>query len=172
MSLDRRIRWIPVLLLAGSSVLTACGGSDDAASDASAEADPAAAAGEDEHAGMEGMEPEADRVIEVSMTDNEFTPSNFTVEQGETVTFEFTNNGSVTHEAVIGDEEGQKIHGEDLADDGQHSHESGLHGPAARGIEPGETGEVTYTFEEDTELLIGCHEPDHYETMKATIEVV
>lgn len=30
-------------------------------------------------------------------------------------------------------------------------------------VPPGETGELTYTFSDAGPVLIGCHEPDHYE---------
>jgi uncharacterized cupredoxin-like copper-binding protein len=30
-------------------------------------------------------------------------------------------------------------------------------------VEPGEEGEITYTFGSAGELMIGCHEPGHYE---------
>jgi uncharacterized cupredoxin-like copper-binding protein len=39
-------------------------------------------------------------------------------------------------------------------------------------VEAGESGEMTYTFRAGDELLIGCHEPDHYEAgMKVTVNV-
>jgi uncharacterized cupredoxin-like copper-binding protein len=39
-------------------------------------------------------------------------------------------------------------------------------------VEPGERGELTYTFQAGDELLIGCHEPGHYAGgMKITIDV-
>jgi uncharacterized cupredoxin-like copper-binding protein len=39
-------------------------------------------------------------------------------------------------------------------------------------LEPGKSGELTHTFEEAGEILIGCHQPGHYEAgMKTTITV-
>jgi len=52
----------------------------------------------------------AGRAIGVKMTDNAFQPSTFRVAKGETVTFTFTNDGAVTHEAVLGDEAAQMSH--------------------------------------------------------------
>ena len=38
---------------------------------------------------------------------------------------------------------------------------------------PGETGSLSMTFAEARSLLIGCHEPGHYEAgMRATLTVV
>ncbi|MGI8998535.1 MAG: hypothetical protein ACR2GO_02355 [Candidatus Limnocylindria bacterium] len=30
-------------------------------------------------------------------------------------------------------------------------------------VDPGETAEFSYTFEEPGNLLVGCHEPGHYD---------
>jgi uncharacterized cupredoxin-like copper-binding protein len=30
-------------------------------------------------------------------------------------------------------------------------------------LEPGESGEITYTFEDSGTIEIGCHEPGHYD---------
>ena len=40
-------------------------------------------------------------------------------------------------------------------------------------VEPDETGEITHTFAEGDRLLIGCHEPGHYEAgMHGTITIL
>ncbi len=54
------------------------------------------------------------RIVKISMSEMAFDPSSFTFHVGETVTLRFTNNGTVTHEAVVGDEGRQKQH-EDAA---------------------------------------------------------
>lgn len=39
-------------------------------------------------------------------------------------------------------------------------------------VEPGETGEITHTFEAGSRLLIGCHEEGHYVAgMRAMLNV-
>ena len=117
-----------------------------------------------------GGEAQADRVVEVAMTDNAFQPNALTVAEGETVTFRFTNNGSVVHDAFIGDAEEQKEHGEamDAGDMEGHNME---HGEALL-LDPGDSGELTYTFDKGGEVLIGCHQPGHYEAgMKSTVSV-
>jgi len=77
-----------------------------------------AAAGCGSHDGSSGHDGEgasatttpAGRTIAVTMTDNAFQPTSFRVAKGETVTFTFTNDGKVTHEAVLGDEAAQMDH--------------------------------------------------------------
>lgn len=112
----------------------------------------------------------ADRTVEIAMTDNKFDPTSLSVSAGETVTFNFTNNGSVAHDAYIGNAEDQQEHGESM-DSGMEGHN--MEGGDALLLKPGKTGQLTYTFEgAGEEILIGCHQPGHYEAgMKSTISV-
>jgi uncharacterized cupredoxin-like copper-binding protein len=161
-----------VLAAAG---LSACGGgSDGGTDDAGLAADPS------------GGEP---RTIEIGMTDNEFSPARLEVEDGETVRLVFDNEGEATHDAVIGDEAAQAEHeaemrATDTSDSSASSHDpaAGMdHGSGGDGEEaeegavtlaPGETGEITHTFAAGDEVIIGCHEPGHYEAgMKIAVEV-
>ena len=130
-------------------ILAACGGDDD---------DTAA----DAAGGVE-----ADRTIEIEMVDIAFEPSEVEVVAGETVRFVFTNAGEIPHEAFIGDEDEQAHHAEDMAaGHGDHGDTTGIT------VEPGEQGEVTHTFGDAGEVLIGCHQPGHYEGgMVATLQV-
>jgi uncharacterized cupredoxin-like copper-binding protein len=121
--------------------------------------------------------------VEVMMRDIAFSPETITVEAGEPVTFKFVNVGKVDHEAIIGDEPVQDQHEQEMQkDDGEmddHSQSSdGMnHGAEmktnALTLKPGESGELTREFAAgDDGILIGCHEPDHYEAgMKITVEV-
>jgi uncharacterized cupredoxin-like copper-binding protein len=109
------------------------------------------------------------RTVEVAMVDNEFDRPRIEVGAGETVRFVFTNEGAVTHDAVIGDEVAQAEHEEEMraAEGGamegmDHGSEAGGDEGAIR-VEPGETGELTHTFSSGDPLLIGCHEPGHYD---------
>jgi uncharacterized cupredoxin-like copper-binding protein len=117
--------------------------------------------------------PESQQTIDVTMVDHAFVPERITVPRGERVTFRFTNDGAVRHEATIGDDAAQMDHrremseraGSDMSDDG-HGHGGGDNSVT---VEPGETESLTMSIEED-ELLIGCHEPGHWEEgMKATV---
>ncbi len=114
-------------------------------------------------------------VIDVTMTDMAFTPTVVEVKTGESVRFRFRNDGQVVHEAVIGDDAFQQGHAEEMVTMGSSAdsmrHASGDQ-PEALVLRPGETGEMTYEANAAGRLLIGCHQPGHWEAgMKATIDV-
>lgn len=112
----------------------------------------------------------ADRVVEVSMKDNAFDPNSLSVKSGETLTFKFTNDGAVDHDAFIGDADAQEEHGESM-DSGEMEGHNMDKGEALL-LEPGKSGEITHTFEDAGKVLIGCHQPGHYEAgMKSEITV-
>lgn len=115
-----------------------------------------------------GGSAEAGRVVEVAMVDVAFSPNTFTATAGETITFKFTNNGRVAHEAVIGDAAAQEDEGKRMAEGGDRS----MAGGKGLLLEPGKSGELTYTFDKAGEILIGCHQPGHYEAgMKSVVTV-
>jgi uncharacterized cupredoxin-like copper-binding protein len=148
------------LFLASALALAACGGDDD---------DPV------------GGSVDAPRTVEVTMTDMAFTPSDFDVAVGETVTFVFSNEGAVRHEAVFGTLPEQEAHHTEMADMGG-AHE-GMEGDTMPHdeemtelhsviVEPGESAEMAHTFDAAGPLMIGCHEPGHWEAgMKMDVEV-
>ncbi len=121
--------------------------------------------------GDEGPSAEnADRVVEVSMKDNAFDPNSLSVKSGETVTFKFTNDGALDHDAFIGDTDAQQEHGESMDSGDMEGHN--MDDGDALLLEPGKSGEITHTFEDAGEVLIGCHQPGHYEAgMKSTVTV-
>lgn len=116
---------------------------------------------------------DVDRIVTISMRDNEFEPDRLDARRGETITFRFRNRGDVRHDAFIGNAAAQRDHERDarMADDDGH----GGHAEEAADaitVEPGDTGTLTYTFDESAAILIGCHEPGHYEAgMVVTIGV-
>ncbi|MDQ4142952.1 MAG: cupredoxin domain-containing protein [Actinomycetota bacterium] len=111
----------------------------------------------------------AGRTAEIEMVDNAFRPSELTVARGQTVNFRFKNNGTLPHDAFIGDAEAQKEHGETMRS-GSGGHAG--HGSEGLTVAPGQTGELTYTFDEAGQIEIGCHQPGHYESgMKVTVNV-
>ncbi len=116
------------------------------------------------------------KTIEVSMTDNEFTPNSFEIAKGEEVTFRFTNDGSIDHEAILGSEAEQADHEAEMMDDGSGGGMDGMdHGGSdseAITVKPGDTETLTHTFEDTGTVILGCHVPGHYDAgMKATITV-
>jgi uncharacterized cupredoxin-like copper-binding protein len=146
---------VAALALALATVVAAaCGGGDDDGGDL--------AAGTSEASGPDGV-----RTVEVAMEDNVFSPAEVEVTADETVRFVFANEGAVTHDAVIGDEAAQAEHEDEMrADDSMDGMDHGAEAEGEEGaitVEPGGTGELTHTFAAGDELLIGCHEPGHYD---------
>jgi uncharacterized cupredoxin-like copper-binding protein len=102
--------------------------------------------------------------IEIEMVDNAYEPDAVEVAAGEEVTFVFENSGGALHEAYVGDEGAQEEHAEVMAS-GEEMEHGGGHDGADEAVEvvPGSDGQLTYTFDEPGEYLIGCHQPGHYE---------
>jgi uncharacterized cupredoxin-like copper-binding protein len=140
MKLSRPLR---SAVIAMGLVAVACGGSDKATTSA-------------DGAG-------STRTVEVTMVDNRFEPATLIVGRGEKVKFVFRNNGSVVHDAFVGDAAAQAMHETDMMGGG-----GGHDGHGAAGdtegviVEPGMTGTLTHTFGEAGAVEIGCHEPGHF----------
>lgn len=130
-----------------------------------------------------GSSPGGERTIQIEMRDNAFVPGEIEVTAGETVRLVFRNQGTVTHDALLGDAAAQQEHEAEMRAateaEGMHGMEGMEHGAtggeaAERAIvvEPGETGELSYTAAAGDELLVGCHEPGHYDAgMTLAVEV-
>ncbi|MEA2502390.1 MAG: copper-transporting P-type ATPase [Actinomycetota bacterium] len=109
--------------------------------------------------------PAVSRTIDVAMTDDAYGPSAMAVATGQTVRFVFRNDGTVVHEALIGDATVQAQH-DAMAN---MSHHDGL---PVIDVAPGASGELVYTFTRPGTVLIGCHQPGHYALgMRAVITV-
>ena len=122
-------------------------------------------------AGCSAGDTQADRTVSVRMFDDmRYEPDRFDVDAGDTVRFEVTNSGEVRHEFFIGTTDEHREHADEMR---ERDHADEAHAnPAAVSVEPGETGTLEYTFDEAGELLVGCHEPGHYEAgMVAPITV-
>lgn len=139
-----------------------------------------AACGSDAGSGSAGDDSGEPRTIEVSMTDMAYTPADLDVAVGETVRFVFRNDGAVRHEAVFGNQAEQEAHHAEMAEIGgshdgmdmgsmPHDEMTELHSVV---VEPGETVEIMHTFDTSGPMMIGCHEPGHWEAgMKISIDV-
>ena len=125
------------------------------------------ACGHDSH-GSSGDDAKAPaRTIDVEMSEFAYAPTTVAVQAGETVKFVFHNAGLIIHDAFIGDEAAQAKHEKDMrSGDMDKAH----HGDDGVTVEPGKTGSLTHTFERAGTLLIGCHQPAHYQAgMKLNI---
>ena len=91
-----------------------------------------------------------------------------TVPAGVPVTFVITNAGVIDHEFYLGDEAAQTAHEAEMQEMGAMGHDD----PEGIAVDPGETRELTYTFDDPGETLAGCHVVGHYGGgMKATITI-
>lgn len=115
------------------------------------------------------------RTVEIDMVDIAFEPDTLEVEQGERVRFVFTNTGEVAHDAFIGDADAQADHEAQMRDSESDDDAHGGHGDDAEDavtVEPGDSAELTYTFDDPGRIEIGCHQPGHYDAgMKVTVNV-
>jgi uncharacterized cupredoxin-like copper-binding protein len=103
-----------------------------------------------------------DRTVAVTMSDDmRYDPDTFEFLAGETIRFEVTNAGLARHEFFVGDVPAHEEHAAEMRDMAGNpmSHEE----PGLMVLEGGASGTLEYTFAEAGELLIGCHEPGHYE---------
>ena len=160
-------RRLAVLVLVLAFTAWACGGDSDSSSGGD---DTTGGHGHDMSGDFAFGEPgdaaDASRTIEVAALDTlKFDPDAIEVEPGETVTFVVTNEGSLDHEFLIGDESFQEEHSAGMS--GEHStDEANL-----LALDPGETDELTWTFAESGAVLYACHVEDHYQhSMVGTFE--
>ena len=139
----KRMKFAMILLATGSSFLAACSSGSEAGT---------GSGGED----LPGV-----RSVEVSALDSlRFDPAEILVQSGEMVRFLVTNEGSGEHEFILGDEATQMEHEGEMGMGASMEHE-GMDLPALS-LQPGETQEVTVTFDRAGTILYGCHVPGHY----------
>lgn len=118
---------------------------------------------------------DAARTIEVHMVDIAFEPAILHADEGETVRFIFTNTGDLPHDAFIGDAQAHRAHEAAMRSrhdghDPQDEHDDQSKNVVV--VAPGETGGLTYTFDEVGILQIVCHQQGHDEAgMKTAIHV-
>lgn len=117
---------------------------------------------------------EADRSVRVRAYDSmTFDPSPVTVEAGETVRFVVTNAGDAQHSFTLGTPAYQHRHEEAMA--GMPTGELADHmddTPNGVVVSPGETGTLTWTFEQGGPVQFACHIPGHYRAgMKGAVRL-
>lgn len=117
-------------------------------------------------AGRDVVDDDGLRVVEMEMTEMAFGPANINVTAGETVRLRFHNSGLAVHEAVIGDLAFQEEHDAEMAGGSAHqadSHEQSADAPEALVVAAGDTTDMVYTARDAGALIIGCHQPGHWD---------
>lgn len=138
----------------------------------------------DNHAnyGMPGKTSAASRTITITMQDNFFQPEDLEIAHGETIRFVIKNEGDLVHEFNIGTAETHEEHApmmqmmvdhgvmeadkinHDVAKSMQASMGHGMHDePNSVLLEPGQSGEIVWTFPDGGEIEIACNVPGHYD---------
>lgn len=141
----------------------------------------------------------ATRTVELVMGDMSFSPGSVEVKAGETVRFVLVNKGQLLHEFNLGDAAMHAHHQEEMLDmlksgqltptalmpmamdHGAMDHSAKDHGakagmthddPNSVLVEPGKTGELTWTFSAADKLQFACNIPGHYQAgMVGTLKV-
>ena len=127
--------------------------------------------------GEPGKANAVDRVIEVSMDEMKFEPSNISVKEGETIKFVVSNDGNIIHEFNLGTSEMWKSHNSEMLkmlNNGMMTMKKINHDKMMKAgmmhdepnsvlLAPGETGEVIWKFSEAGELGFACNVPGHFE---------
>ena len=134
----------------------------------------------------------ASRSIEVVMGDMTFYPGALDIKAGETVRFVLVNKGQLLHEFNLGNAAMHADHQQEMLkmqQSGQllptamkpgmdhaamgHDQVSMRHDdPNSVLVEPGKTGELTWTFSKATRLEFACNIPGHYQAgMKGDLTV-
>ncbi len=171
---DRRSTSVLAAVFVAIALLTAACGSDtpDVAAPIGGQHDN----GDAEHANFSFGEPadaaDADRVIDIDAHDDfSFDPTAIEVKVGETVTFRVTNAGKLPHDFTLGDADTQDDHDAEMAS--MSMDHMGADEDNAVTLDVGATKDLTWTFTESGEILMGCHIPGHYAAgMRGTITIV
>lgn len=98
-----------------------------------------------------------------------FTPSNWSVNAGETVLITLDNQGQIVHELVIGKEKEILAHAKEMLSPSKKGHQHTNEISA----KPGKQASFKWTFKEAGQYAMACFEPGHYEAgMKGVIQVM
>jgi len=110
--------------------------------------------------GREGDPKKVTRTIELSMTDAmRFTPSDITVQRGETIRFRIHNDGQILHEMVLGTPQALKAHAELMKKFPEMEHSE----PNMAHVKPGKDGDIAWQFTQAGEFQFACLQPGHFE---------
>lgn len=114
--------------------------------------------------GMPGKASEVKRTIKVTMKETDdgrmiYTPKKFDFNKGETIRFEVSNKGELQHEFILDTIERNAMHKQAMAQQ-MEDHQM----PNAITLEPGEKGEIIWTFGNPGTFEVACLIPGHYES--------
>lgn len=115
--------------------------------------------------GEPGKAAQASRTIAVSMRETHdgamvFEPSRIEVGAGETVRLAITNDGETAHEFVMDGMDEIQEHKALMEKFPEMEHDD----PNAVRLQPGESGEIVWTFGKSGEFEFACLIPGHYES--------
>jgi uncharacterized cupredoxin-like copper-binding protein len=123
--------------------------------------------------GQPGEPAKATRTVEIVMLENDdhtmaFRPDSITASEGETVRLRFENRGELTHEFVMDRHEEIVEHKALMERFPEMEHDD----PNAIRLEPGETGEIVWTFSNVGKFEFACLIPGHHDLgMNGTLAV-
>nr|BAT31447.1 copper binding protein [Fulvimarina pelagi] len=114
--------------------------------------------------GVPGEAEQASRTIDVSMKEDDdgamiFEPASIAVEEGETVRLTIRNDGELEHEFVLGDRSHIAEHKGLMERFPEMEHAD----PNAVRLQPGESGEIVWTFTKAGDFEFACLIPGHYD---------
>jgi uncharacterized cupredoxin-like copper-binding protein len=122
--------------------------------------------GHDEYAiGMKAEKAKSKRTINITMREDQdgnmiFEPKKLQFREGETVTLNFVNRGATKHEFVMDTQENVLEHKAVMEKnpDMEHADDNSL------SLEPGEKGQIVWTFAKSGDFAFACLIPGHYES--------
>jgi uncharacterized cupredoxin-like copper-binding protein len=116
--------------------------------------------------GASAQASQATRTVEVKLKDIAFEPGSLKVKAGETVRFVLVNEGNLPHEFNLGSKAMHVEHQKEmiamqgkLFTGGGHEH----HADNTVLLQPGQRGELTWTFSESAPIEFACNVPGHYQ---------
>lgn len=123
--------------------------------------------------GKPGDHAAVDRTVRVTANHLSYDPDQLVVHQGETIRFVVTNASDLPHDFTLGPPEVQAAHRREMAEMMMQDNNSMHHqDPNAVFLEPGETGELVWTFTKAGSIEFACNVPGHYEAgMKGEVTV-
>lgn len=123
--------------------------------------------------GKPGKAADVTRTINVSMRELPdgsmvFEPSTLHFRRGETIRFAVSNDGELEHEFVLDDHHGIEEHKALMEKFPEMEHDD----PNSIRLEPGQEGEILWSFTNDGEFAFACLIPGHHQAgMNGKLEV-